>query len=114
MIHSLRYTGFLILAATSFSAQSQNLRCKNDFVQTGDSKLSVIEKCGEPALKESFCKTSPSTDPRLTTTQGTVLQTRPCEKIDEWSYKPGSGQFITIVQFEKGKLTGIRYGDRIP
>ncbi len=45
---------------------------------------------------------------------GTVLKVRPCEKVDEWSYRPGSGQFITILQFEQGKLVSIRYGDRIP
>lgn len=114
MAHPLRLAALLILAGWSGGAAAQNLRCKNDFAQIGDSKLSVIEKCGEPALKDSFCKTAAGQDTRQATTQGTVLKLRGCEKIDEWSYKPGSGQFVTILRFEQGALAGIRYGDRIP
>ncbi len=114
MIHALRHAAaLLILAGLSGGASAQNLRCKNDFAEIGDSKSSVIEKCGEPAQKDSFCKTTPDQDTRQATTQGTVLKLRGCEKVDEWTYKPGSGQFITILRFEQGSLAGIRYGERI-
>ncbi|MEY4562510.1 MAG: hypothetical protein RLZZ618_1787 [Pseudomonadota bacterium] len=105
----------VLLGSLSAAAQAQNLRCKNDFVQPGDSKLSVIEKCGEPVLQDSFCKPLPAaSEPRPVVTQGNVLNVRPCERLDEWSYKPGAGQFITILQFEQGKVSSIRYGSRIP
>ena len=114
MTQPLRHAaGMAILASACVGAHAQNLRCGNNFAEPGDSKLSVIEKCGEPAMKDSFCKPQPSNDTQ-TTTQGTVLKLRPCDKIEEWSYKPGSGQFITILQFEQGNLTKIRYGNRIP
>ena len=97
----------LALATTALPAAAQNLRCKNDFAERGDSKLAVLTKCGEPAFKDSFCRPDPSPP----ATNGTV---RPCINIDTWSYRPGSGQFITILEFQEGTLRSIQYGDRIP
>jgi hypothetical protein len=38
----------------------------------------------------------------------------PCERVDEWTYNPGSGQFYTTLRFEQGKLISMKYGDRVP
>jgi len=39
---------------------------------------------------------------------------QPCINVDSWSYRPGSGQFVTILEFQEGTLKTIRYGERIP
>ena len=97
----------LALAATALPATAQNLRCKNDFAERGDSKLTVVTKCGEPVMKDSFCRAEPLMP-------GAKSAARPCINVDAWSYRPGSGQFITVLEFEEGTLRSIRYGDRIP
>lgn len=94
------------LALSVGSAAAQNLRCGNDHANRGDSKLTVIAKCGEPVMKDSHCKP----DPQPVDAQG---RARPCLDVDTWSYRPGRGQFITMLDFEQGVLTRIRYGDRI-
>jgi len=33
--------------------------------------------------------------------------------VDDWTYNPGRGQFMTSLQFEAGKLSAIKYGDRV-
>ena len=65
---------------------AQNLDCKGDFAQLGNSKGTVLQKCGEPVLKDSFCK---PVDRSLVTGAAVVLDS--CEKIEEWTYNPGYG-----------------------
>jgi hypothetical protein len=97
----------LSLALIGAAASAQNLRCGNTFAERGDSKLTVLSKCGEPALKDTYCKPDPAPPAR----DGTV---RPCLNVDTWSYRPGRGQFITLLEFQEGSLQSIHYGDRIP
>ena len=94
------------LAITALPATAQNLRCKNDFAERGDSKHTVLSKCGEPVFKDSFCRQDP-------VPTGTKVR-QPCTNVDSWSYRPGSGQFVTILEFQEGTLKSIRYGERIP
>jgi len=96
----------LLLALGAGSAAAQNLRCGNTFADRGDSKMSVLSKCGEPVLRDRDCRPDPQPNP-----DGTA---RPCLNVDVWSYRPGRGQFVTMLEFEQDKLTTIRYGDRIP
>jgi hypothetical protein len=98
--------------AVSAPAQAQTLTCKNDFASIGDSKPTILQKCGEPAMKDSFCK---PTENRQAPAAGggTVVNVMPCEKVEEWTYRPGYGQFITTLRFENGELKSMKYGDRI-
>lgn len=96
-------TGVLItFSLASFWLHSETLLCKNDFVQLGDSKASVLFKCGEPMLKDSYCKS------------GGDPANEDCATIDNWTYNPGSGQFLTTLKFYQGEVIAIEYGDRIP
>ncbi len=97
----------VLLAVLPLATGAQSLRCGDRLVQTGDSKASVLGKCGEPVLKDSFCKPfEPSATP-----SATVI---PCETVDEWTYNPGSGKFLTRLRFEQGVLKALANGDRVP
>lgn len=103
-----------LVALAPTGAAAQSLRCKNDLVSIGDARASVLHKCGEPVAKDSFCKPAatrplPAPPPGSTT----VVQVLPCENVDEWTYNPGYGQFMTTLRFEAGRLTAITYGDRV-
>ena len=100
------------LALLPAAASAQSLRCRGDLVATGDSPAAVLLKCGEPVVKESFCKPLPQ-PVAGNPTGATVVNGVPCENVDEWTYNPGYGQFLTTLRFEGGKIVAITYGDRV-
>ena len=108
-------------AVTAASAQTLSFRCKNDLVNIGASKASALQKCGEPVAKDAFCKPTDAnnanavvdTDAKTATKRTTVVVNNTCETVDEWTYNPGTGQFMTTLRFESGKLVAITYGDRV-
>jgi len=101
-----------VFAIASSSAETTSFRCKNDLVNLGESKASVLQKCGEPVVKDTFCK---PIEPAVTASapNATVINVNACQNVDDWTYNPGRGQFMTSLQFEAGKLTTIKYGDRV-
>lgn len=106
-----------MLALTqSFSAEAQtrSFRCKNDLVNLGDDKASAALKCGEPVFKDSFCKPGEAVPtPAPAPAREQPRRPQVCETVDEWTYNPGYGQFMTTLRFESGRLVSIRYGDRV-
>jgi hypothetical protein len=111
------------LASSAFTgASAQSLRCKGDLAQIGNSKSTILQKCGEPVMKDSFCKpvqetvsSAPVTTPTVPNTSGTTtnVTVNTCQQVEEWTYNPGYGQFMTMLLFEGGSLKSIRYGDRV-
>jgi hypothetical protein len=117
------------LASSLFTgASAQSLRCKGDLAQIGNSKGTILQKCGEPVMKDSFCKpvqetvsSAPVTTPTVPNTSGsstaagatTNVIVNTCQQVEEWTYNPGYGQFMTMLLFEGGSLKSIRYGDRV-
>ena len=96
-------------------AQAQTtLRCKNDLAQVGDRKASVLQKCGEPVFRDSFCKPVEQQQLPGTGQSKVTVNVQACEQVDEWTYNPGRGQFMTVLRFESGALRAITYGDRVP
>ncbi len=96
------------------AVQAQSLRCNGDLAGVGDTKASVMNKCGKPALTDWSCKSALQVWQLPATAGGAAIPVAtPCERIDEWTYYPGSGQFVTTFRFENGVVTAIKYGDRI-
>lgn len=103
----------IVFLSLSGTASAESLRCKGDLAGIGDSKAAILQKCGEPIHQDSFCKPS-AQQPILGSAQGqTTVNVLPCEKVDEWTYNPGYGQYLTTLQFQSGRLVSIRYGDRV-
>jgi len=93
---------------------AQSLRCKGDLASVGDSKASVFQKCGEPVFKDSFCKPANEiVTPIRPALGGAVVNVLACENVEEWTYNPGYGQFMTTLRLEAGRLVSIKYGDRV-
>jgi hypothetical protein len=117
----------LALLAPAAHAQSttKTFTCGRDFAQIGETKSVVQAKCGRPASTDSFCKPIAGLiepehvvpgDPgrhAVRRADGRVyVVPNACDQVEEWTYRPGAGQFITILQFRAGALDEIRYGPR--
>ncbi|WP_411884138.1 DUF2845 domain-containing protein [Polaromonas sp. YR568] len=107
------------LASSLFTgASAQSLRCKGDLAQIGNSKGTILQKCGEPVMKDSFCKPAQETVTGAPIISGnssnvTNITVNSCVQVEEWTYNPGYGQFMTMLLFEGGSLASIRYGERV-
>jgi hypothetical protein len=111
-----------LLEAISCGAQAESLRCDGQLASVGDSKAAIFDKCGEPQFRESFCAASTSgayiaitpviaTVPVITAIPA-AFSSHGCQRVDEWTYNPGSGQFLAMLQFERGILKSIRRNER--
>lgn len=110
---SLPFLLALCLVSAGAAASTTSFRCKNDLVNVGDGKASALLKCGEPLVRDAFCKPQPGTAAVVAPKGGSVVVNAACVTVDEWTYNPGYGQFMTTLRFESGKLVSITYGDRV-
>jgi len=81
---------FSIASFLAHSAYAESLRCKGDIIDIGDIKIDVLRKCGEPVLKDTYCKKIPI---RIKQADGYWETLEQCENFDVWTYNPGKGQF---------------------
>lgn len=94
-------------------AHAESLRCNGASTSEGDSKLSVLYKCGQPVLADSFCAPiyySGTLQPVPAPLAGLVV---PCQLVEEWLYDRGQGNLMATVRFRDGRVQSIRYG-RLP
>ncbi len=111
-------TPFLLIALLPLAAaasDTRSFRCKQDIVSIGDSRATVLQRCGEPAFRDSFCAAPPlgQPDPGSPPASHALRRPRGCDEVQEWTYNPGWGQFWTTMRFQNGELVSIRYGDRV-
>ncbi len=88
---------------------AETLRCTGGSAGEGDSRVSVLYKCGQPLLKDSFCAPlyfGPDLQLVPEPWAGTVL---PCQTIEEWLYERGPGNMAATLRFRAGVLQSIRY-----
>lgn len=94
-------------------ALAESLRCGSHIAAEGDSRLSVLYKCGPPLLKDSYCAplyqgASPHPVPEPF---ASVLL--PCLQTEEWLYDRGPGNLMATVRVRSGVVQSISYG-RVP
>ncbi len=80
-------------------------RCGNDLVSAGDSKITVVNKCGEPDWVDRWSEEVidfPDTDHEY----------RSVRINERWVYNPGPRQFIRIIIFNGSTVSTIETGGR--
>ena len=85
-------------------------RCAGGIVAEGDSRLSLVYKCGQPQLTDSFCAPvfyGPWPTPVPEPFASTVL---PCQLTELWLYERGPGNLVATVTLRAGRVQSIRYG----
>jgi len=107
---------FLIIIPLSASSQTSQSawRCGDALIQIGDTKASVLTKCGEPTIKtittESYrkktnSKKTNSKSKRPGTDEKTV------QTGEEWFYNCGPDAFNSYLTFKGKKLTLIELNE---
>jgi len=94
-------------------AGAETLRCNGAIAAEGDSKISVLYKCGQPVLTDSFCATLYVPGSLQPVPPAFVLGVAPCIAVEEWLYDRGPGNLMATVRFRGGRVSNIRY-DRLP
>ena len=98
----------LLLHATP--AQAESLRCNGSSAAEGDSRISVLNKCGQPLLKDTFCAPVYHSQTLQPVPDPFAAVVVPCQPIEEWLYDRGPGNMAAIVRFRGGVVQSIRYG----
>lgn len=104
----------IVVSALFLPVHSETLRCFGHIIGIGDSKLSVRYHCGEPLLKDEYCAPVyyyPWLQPVPEPFASAIV---PCQKVDEWLYDRGPGNFVATVRFRAGVVLSITYDARAP
>ena len=86
---------FALLVVVSTFAQARSvksMRCGTEILRLGASTFELIQKCGDPDLKETIERRE--------------------ETSERWTYNCGTGRFIKIITLRRGKVWRIEEGDR--
>ena len=86
---------FALLVVMSTFAQARwvkSMRCGTEIMRLGATTFELIQKCGEPDLKET-------------------IEARE-ETSERWTYNCGTGRFIKVITIRGGKVWRIEEGDR--
>lgn len=94
-------------------AAAETLRCSGGIVSVGDSRLSVLYRCGEPVLKDASCAPVYQAPAHPAWPLHPGVLGLPCVVEDEWLYERGPGRLTAVVRFQSGVVQSIRYG-RMP
>ncbi len=109
----LRFPLTLPMAALLWAcapAHAESLRCAGGIAAEGDSRLSVLYKCGQPVLRDSYCapvyangNPNPVPEPFASTLF-------PCMVTEELLYDRGEGNLMATVRIRGGVIQSITYG----
>ena len=104
----VRFALGAVLPLTAVRAES--LRCNGQTASEGDSRLSLVYKCGEPVLKDSYCATVHVPRTVRPAHEPVLVQPGVCVPIEEWLYDRGPGNLMATVRFRDGVVQTITYG----
>lgn len=100
----------LVAAVASAGAvHAETLRCDGGLVSEGDSRVSLLYKCGEPLLKDSFCAPVVYASTLEPVPTGVATAVLPCQPMEEWLYDRGAGNLMAKVRLRAGVIQAILY-----
>ncbi len=104
-----------VVALFFLPANAESLRCNGNIATEGDSRISVLYKCGQPLLKDSYCARPYYFYQRLRPVPEPFASAFvPCLQIEEWLYERGPGNLVATVRFQSGVVQSITYGHPAP
>ena len=101
----------LLSAATvlfALPAQAESLACAAGTVSEGDSRLSLIYKCGPPLLADADCSPVYWAGTVQRVPEG-LTPVVPCVLTERLLYERGPGNLVAVVQVRSGVVRAIGY-----
>ena len=100
----------LLIGVLCAPARAESLRCNGTIASEGESRLSVLYKCGEPLLKDTYCAPIYAYGALTPVPEPYASTYFPCHVVEEWVYDRGPGNLLATVRFRSGVVQSIRYG----
>jgi hypothetical protein len=100
----------LVLAVSPRWAAAESLRCAGGSVAEGDSRLSLVYKCGPPALADTYCAPVFYPGGIHVVPEPWASYAVPCQVIEQWLYERGPGELTATVYLRRGVVQIIVYG----
>ena len=100
----------VIVAGSPCLASAESLRCTGGMVSEGDSRLSVIYKCGQPHLADTYCAPVYYPGTLEIVPQPLASAIVPCLVVEAWLYERGPGNLLATVYLRSGVVQSISYG----
>jgi hypothetical protein len=100
----------LALGMDTTAANAESLRCNASSATEGDSRLSVLYKCGQPLLQDKFCAPVHYSGTLQPAPDAIAWSFVPCQQVEEWVYDRGPGNLVATVRFRSGVVQSIIYG----
>ncbi len=94
----------VVLGVVAPSTRADSIACAGGIVQTGDTKLDLLAKCGRPTLVEDHAREATSYDAR------NGVARRVYVPVDVWTYDFGRNRFVQRVRIAKGRIVAIERG----
>ena len=99
----------VLAAALPAAACAESLRCQNGIAAEGDSRLAVVYKCGQPALRDNYCASVYYSGSLNVVPEPYASLAVPCLFTEEWLYERGPGELVAVVRIRGGKVQSITY-----
>jgi len=99
----------LMLALHAAPASAESLRCNGHSAAEGDSRLSVLYKCGQPLAKDNHCSPVYYSQSLQLVPDPVASIAVPCQLVEEWLYDRGPGNLMATVRFRSGVVQSITY-----
>ena len=93
-----------LLALAGPPARADSIACAGGIVQTGDTKLDLLAKCGRPTLVEDQARERETFDAR------NGVARRVYVPVDVWTYDFGRNRFVQVVRIARGRVVAIERG----
>ena len=98
-----------LVALQGLPANAESLRCNGHFAEEGDSRLSVLYKCGQPLLADNYCAHVYYSGTLQLVPEPLASIYVPCQQTEDWLYDRGPGNFMATVRFRSGVVQSITY-----
>ena len=111
-----RLAGVVVVVATAVTAspaRAESLRCNGSIASEGDSRLSVLYKCGPPLLRDAYCAPVVYVQTLNTVPDPFASAFVPCQAVEEWLYERGPGEMTATVRLRSGVVQAILYGQAV-
>ena len=110
MVARMRLLAAMVVAHALTNANAESLRCGGGLVAEGDSRVSVLFKCGQQQLSDRFCAPVYVNQSVVPVPEPFASAYVPCQLIEEWLYDRGPGNLIATIRFRSGTVLSIVYG----